>query len=305
MLLPAWTSPSKSWPCQCLRKDKLFCTYRCGVDYLLSYQCAEVSAVRITLVGLSCIRLPRACLGTNLLHGHCRTYCKLLLRERCSRNLAFVTLQTVKHIHIHFPGGCQRRWRLGSSQGCECKSWIILHTPNLQKCDLLWARISVGVLILNGLQEIQHCCTTLLDRNGASLHLCSAGHEAQAYHFGFHSWIDRYFSYVSRTFVLAFSLHSVLEIPIHVFEFNAFLSKSGAQIRAKILFYAEKQFFSSTVGHWPNRSKTLQIASKLQNSKESKELDPIVGTGTWSKNKQSCPEILQWPSNPQIRLWTK
>lgn len=146
--------------------------------------------------------------------------------------------------HSHtLPRGCQRRWRLGSSQGCECKSWIILHTPNLQKCDLLWARISVGVLILNGLQEIQHCCTTLLDRNGASLHLCSAGHEAQAYHFGFHSWIDRYFSYVSRTFVLAFSLHSVLEIPIHVFEFNAFLSKSGAQIRAKILFYAEKQFF--------------------------------------------------------------
>lgn len=208
--------------------------------------------------------------------------------------------------HSHtLPRGCQRRWRLGSSQGCECKSWIILHTPNLQKCDLLRARISVGVLILNGLQEIQHCCTTLLDRNGASLHLCSAGHEAQAYHFGFHSWIDRYFSYVSRTFVLAFSLNSVLEIPIHVFEFNAFLSKSGAQIRAKILFYAEKQFFSSTVGHWPNRSKTLQIASKLQNSKESKELDPIVGTGTWSKNKQSCPEILQWPSNPQIRLWTK
>ena len=73
------------------------------VDYLLSYQCAEVSAVRIRLVGLSCIRLPRACLGTNLLHGHCRTYCKLLLRERCSRNLEFVTLQTVKHIHIHFP----------------------------------------------------------------------------------------------------------------------------------------------------------------------------------------------------------
>ena len=81
----------------------------------------------------------------------------------------------------------------------------------------------------------------------------------------------------AQPFLLAFSVDSVLEIPIHVFEFNAFLSKFGAPIRAKILFYAEKQFFSSTVGHWPNRSKTLQIASKLQNTKE---LDPIVGTGT-------------------------
>ena len=142
-----------------------------------------------------------------LTYSHCRIYFNLLLRERCSRNLAFVTSQTMKHIHIHFSQDASDDDVLAVLKDASARVEYSVHFE-FAKCDLLESSVSKNCCWcadLEGavswhfpssltcfcsdrfLQEMQHCCMTLLARNGASSHLCSAGHEAQAYHFGFHS----------------------------------------------------------------------------------------------------------------------